>query len=423
MYHMETNADILQNCVAPAAEEEEIIELNHSTAILVNSPIHTDPSHTMAQPSHSVIPRYQHPSLLNNQPKPQQHQHQHQPHHIPFQGPSVHQSVQPFPAPRNSYPFHMPAPMLPFPTPSMPNPAATIDKQASGTQNPIPSQAHPHDDDATLRPPGIDAETFPHMTLPPAPAPHFVTPAGTEPSPPPRENTPLAPRTPPSARPAGTGPVRVLRAAAAMEEFTRSMAPTPEARVPTPRRDRSGGRGCEEEERGNIEGRQSAATPSRSRVGMREVFDGQGREDAAILADVVEPVRKSMRKEATDMKVTATLTRVCADHEDGRCVCKNGTLAVKSIGGGKGSGRIVIYDDDTDEKVLNLRLDECVKVVTSESFNVRLCVVKPDHELEDTVSDDASKQKTGQVVRVIYVIQVRVWVVMLVCWRGDCVVL
>ncbi|KAI8839505.1 hypothetical protein BJ741DRAFT_599516 [Chytriomyces cf. hyalinus JEL632] len=86
------------------------------------------------------------------------------------------------------------------------------------------------------------------------------------------------------------------------------------------------------------------------------------------------PPPRVLVKETTELKATGGLVIINTDNPDGKRLCRIGTLAVKATDGRQGTGRLVMYDDVTDEKVLNMVLDSSVKVVSSDETNVRICV-------------------------------------------------
>ncbi|KAJ3065097.1 hypothetical protein HDU98_011515 [Podochytrium sp. JEL0797] len=84
--------------------------------------------------------------------------------------------------------------------------------------------------------------------------------------------------------------------------------------------------------------------------------------------------------ESTLMKTTAALYSIDEAFPDGKLECAVGTLALKSVNGQSGTGRLVMYDEASGDKILNLRLQRgTLKIVTCDESTVRLCV-----NLEDT---------------------------------------
>ncbi|KAJ3234639.1 hypothetical protein HDU81_001294 [Chytriomyces hyalinus] len=86
------------------------------------------------------------------------------------------------------------------------------------------------------------------------------------------------------------------------------------------------------------------------------------------------PPPRILVKESTELKATGGLVIINSDNPDGKRLCRIGTLAVKATEARQGTGRLVMYDDVTDEKVLNMVLDSSVKVVSNDETNVRICV-------------------------------------------------
>ncbi|KAJ3267304.1 hypothetical protein HDU77_000017 [Chytriomyces hyalinus] len=86
------------------------------------------------------------------------------------------------------------------------------------------------------------------------------------------------------------------------------------------------------------------------------------------------PPPRVLVKETTELKATGGLVIINNDNPDGKRLCRIGTLAVKATEARQGTGRLVMYDDVTDEKVLNMVLDSSVKVVSSDETNVRIFV-------------------------------------------------
>ncbi|ORY43156.1 hypothetical protein BCR33DRAFT_717890 [Rhizoclosmatium globosum] len=111
-------------------------------------------------------------------------------------------------------------------------------------------------------------------------------------------------------------------------------------------------------------------------------------QEAAALAPIPQ-------KESTLLKTTAALYSIDEKFPDGKLECAVGTLALKSVGGMSGTGRLVMYDDETDDKVLNIVLRKALKIVTCDGGNVRLCVKNEEDSICDSNLGKRSRQESG----------------------------
>ncbi|KAJ3139752.1 mediator of RNA polymerase II transcription subunit 13 [Physocladia obscura] len=84
------------------------------------------------------------------------------------------------------------------------------------------------------------------------------------------------------------------------------------------------------------------------------------------------------KKEVTVMKIEASMTQISSEHRDGQIICTTGTLALKAIRDHPETARIVMYDDMTDEKILNLEapISRRLRIITSDKSNIRFCLVE-----------------------------------------------
>ncbi|KAJ3342235.1 hypothetical protein HDU83_006196 [Entophlyctis luteolus] len=78
--------------------------------------------------------------------------------------------------------------------------------------------------------------------------------------------------------------------------------------------------------------------------------------------------------DVTVFKAAAALIVFDSARPNGVVVCQSGTVAVKAVPGSIGSGRIVMYDDENDDKVLSILapLRRHVKIIANDGANVRI---------------------------------------------------
>ncbi|KAI9329407.1 hypothetical protein BDR26DRAFT_872525 [Obelidium mucronatum] len=110
------------------------------------------------------------------------------------------------------------------------------------------------------------------------------------------------------------------------------------------------------------------------------------------------------QKESTMLKTTASLFSIDAQHPDGKLECAIGTIALKSVGNRPGTGRIVMYDDESDEKVLNIFLKTGLKIITCDESTIRLCVSH--HDIDDD-EDKVPKETRKEATVTVYIIRAK----------------